>query len=122
MKRIIRDRRLTPEEVAKYDDIRRKVEQEFPPLKPKLALAEVYITRVGDMSSYDEHDDLDGAIEHLKEMGVKGPVFERLGYGFTARGYEGANYISFYVGKAGKVDMERSLKAGEVRQVIKAFQ
>ena len=32
MKRIILTRRLTPEEVAKYNKIREQVEQEFPPM------------------------------------------------------------------------------------------
>lgn len=34
MKRIIRDRHLTPEEVAKDNLIREQVEKEFPPLEP----------------------------------------------------------------------------------------
>ena len=33
-KRIIRDRHLTPEEVAADEEVRRKVMQEFPPSKP----------------------------------------------------------------------------------------
>ncbi len=83
--------------------------------------AEVYITRCGDTCEYDEHDDLDTAIEALKELGVRGPLEERAGYGFTAPGYEGANYISFYVGLSGSTELHRPLKARETKQVINAF-
>jgi hypothetical protein len=34
IERIIRTRRLTPEEVAKDEDIRRQVKEEFPPAAP----------------------------------------------------------------------------------------
>lgn len=83
---------------------------------------EVYITRLGDMGSYEEHDDLETAIACLKDNHVSGPLYERLGYGFTSAHYQGQDYISFYVSQPGSVEMERSLKAGEVRKVLKAFQ
>lgn len=35
-KRIVRDRRLTPDEVAADQDVRRKAVQEFPPASPPL--------------------------------------------------------------------------------------
>jgi hypothetical protein len=34
VERVIRTRRLTPEEIAKDDEIRRRVEEEFPPAPP----------------------------------------------------------------------------------------
>ena len=34
VERVIRNRRLTPEEVARDEDIRRRVEEEFPPAPP----------------------------------------------------------------------------------------
>ncbi len=34
LERVIRTRRLTPEEAARDREIRRKVEEEFPPLRP----------------------------------------------------------------------------------------
>jgi hypothetical protein len=38
MKRITRDRHLTPEEAAKYNKIRKQVEKEFPPAKKPIGL------------------------------------------------------------------------------------
>jgi hypothetical protein len=77
--------------------------------------------RLGDADDYHDFDDLDAVIEHLKEMGVRGPAQRAYGmFGVTAPGFEDHNHISLYWGPE-VIAPVRSLSPDELKALNEAL-
>lgn len=79
MERVFRDRHVTPEEASRDEDLRRKVEQEFPPALPRENHRQVESTTAPSRSSASSSDHLLELAQSLADEW--GQFFEKKGPG-----------------------------------------
>jgi hypothetical protein len=87
-------------------------------------MSEVIWMRVGDSDSYRSFDSIQEAAEDLGEsrIGYVERIVMSSGYGVSAPGYEGWNFISLYWGTDKSADMERELTDEEIAEINLSLQ